>query len=151
MSRVLRDTDTAAPTSMGPLLASTPKLHYSQVAMSADVQELGAERRRFPRVKAPMFCRPAHRRLPRREVVDVGVGGMRVYSDEPHQVGSKFEVEMFLAEGETITCLTEVVWIRKVEGGDPAPYDLGLSFLHIPPKGRDLLLQALEAGVPLEP
>lgn len=110
----------------------------------------GAERRRFPRVKAPIYCRPAHRRLPRREVVDVGLGGMRVYSDDPFQVGSRFEVEMFLPNGKSVTCLTEVVWIRKLENADPAPFDVGLSFLHVPEEGRELLGEVLDCAEPLE-
>lgn len=109
-----------------------------------------AERRRFPRVKAPIYCRPAHRRLPRREVVDVGLGGMRVYSDEPVSVGTRFEVEMFLPSGESVTCITEVVWIRKLTPPAPAEYDVGLSFLHVPEQGRILIAKVLEAEPPDE-
>lgn len=76
---------------------------------------------------------------------------MRVYSDEPYQVGSRFEVELFLGSGNSVTCVTEVVWIRKIEGGQPAAYDLGLSFLHVPRQGLEQLRKALEDGVPLEP
>jgi hypothetical protein len=102
----------------------------------------GDDRRRFPRVKAPIYCRPAHRRLPKRQVVDVGLGGMRVYSDEPFEKGAKFEVELFLPDGESVTCLTEVVWIRGLPAG-PAKYDIGLTFLHVPEDARDRLAQVL--------
>lgn len=115
--------------------------------MSADASNSSAaERRRFPRVKAPIYCRPAHRRLPRREVLDVGLGGMRVYSDDAHKVGARFEVEMFLPSGESLTLLTEVVWIRKLDAGEPAEYDVGLAFLHVPEEARDELGKVLESA-----
>lgn len=106
--------------------------------------EDGDDRRRFPRVKAPIYCRPAHRRLPKRQVVDVGLGGMRVYSDEPFDVGAKFQVELFLPDGESVACLTEVVWIRELSAGAPAQYDVGLAFLDVPADARDRLREVLE-------
>lgn len=105
-----------------------------------------AERREFPRIQAPIYCRPAHRRLGRRKVVDVGLGGMRVYSDEPFTLGARFEVELFVADGASITCLTEVMWTRPVPGGQPAPFDVGLKFLHVPEEGYAKLTALLEAS-----
>lgn len=90
------------------------------------------DRRKFPRVKAPVYCRPARRRLPRRQVIDMGLGGMRVYSDEAFKVGARFEVDLFLPDASTIATLTEVVWIRELEADAPAKYDVGLQFLDVP-------------------
>lgn len=106
----------------------------------------GAERREFPRIQAPIYCRPAHRRLRRRKVVDVGLGGMRVYSDEAFDVGARFEVELFMSDGDSVNCLTEVCWVRPVPGGQPAPYDIGLKFLHVPEAGYAKLSALLEAS-----
>lgn len=97
------------------------------------------ERRQFPRVAAPMYCRPAHRRLlwRRKKVVDVGVGGMRVYSDDPYEKGHRLEIDLLDADGdEFVTCLTEVVWIRELPPNSPARYDVGLRFLEIPAAAR---------------
>ncbi len=105
----------------------------------------GAERREFPRIQAPIYCRPAHRRLRRRKVVDVGLGGMRVYSDEAFGIGARFEVELFMSDGDSVNCLTEVCWVRPVPGGHPAPYDIGLKFLHVPEAGYAKLSALLEA------
>jgi Tfp pilus assembly protein PilZ len=108
------------------------------------------DRRQFPRVAAPMYCRPARRRLlRRRQVVDVGLGGMRVYSDDPYALGDKLEIDLFSADGDDyVTCLTEVLWIREIPGGTPARYDVGLRFLEIPATARamieDLVARALE-------
>jgi c-di-GMP-binding flagellar brake protein YcgR len=97
-----------------------------------------------------MYCRPARRRLlRRRKVIDVGLGGMRVYSDDAYEGGDRLEIDLLNADGEEfVTCLTEVVWIREIEGGQPARFDVGLRFLDIPPAARamieSLVSQALE-------
>ena len=78
--------------------------------------------------------------LRRRKVVDVGLGGMRVYSDEEFEIGRRMEIDLLLADGDDfVTCLSEVVWIRAIPGGSPAPYDVGLRFLDVPPKARQML------------
>lgn len=88
-----------------------------------------------------MYCRPARRRLlRRRQVIDVGLGGMRVYSDDPFGLGDRLEIDLLSAEGDDfVTCLTEVVWIREIEGGHPARYDVGLRFLEIPAAARAMI------------
>lgn len=101
------------------------------------------ERREFPRVQAPIYCRPAHRRLRKRKVVDVGLGGMRVYSDDPFEIGARFEVELFLPDETTVDCLTEVMWIRPIPGGEPAAFDVGLRFLSVPSDARNRLAAVL--------
>lgn len=113
--------------------------------MDTDGNSGGDERRRFPRLNAPVYFRPAHRRLPRRQVVDVGLGGMRVYSDEIIAVGSRLEVELFLPDASSVTCLTEVVWVRPLPADAPARFDIGLSFLDIPGDARDQLEQLLDS------
>jgi PilZ domain-containing protein len=104
------------------------------------------ERRKFPRLNAPLYFRPARRRLPRRQVVDVGLGGMRVYSDEPLNLGARFEIELFLPDRTSVDCLTEVVWVKPIEGGNPAPFDIGLQFLDVPPDALEQLRALLEKG-----
>jgi hypothetical protein len=78
--------------------------------------------------------------------VDLGLGGMRVYSDDPLKIGARFEVELFLPDTSSITCLTEVVWIRQLPAGSPATYDVGLQFLDVPPDALDQIGALLEAG-----
>jgi hypothetical protein len=84
--------------------------------------------------------------LPRRQVVDLGLGGMRVYSDEPLKIGARFEVELFLPDSSSVTCLTEVMWIRELPSGSPAAYDVGLHFLDVPPDALEQIGALLEAG-----
>lgn len=75
----------------------------------------------------------------------MGLGGMRVYSDEAFKVGARFDVELFFPDASSITCLAEVVWIRDLEPGSPAAYDVGLQFLHIPAAKQERLRELLEA------
>ncbi len=96
------------------------------------------ERRKYPRLNAPLYFRPARRRLPRRQVIDVGIGGIRVYSDEALSIGARFEIELFMPDQTSLTCLTEVMWVRSIEGG--------LQFLDVPPEALEQLRSLLSAG-----
>ena len=104
------------------------------------------DRREFRRVSAPIYCRPAHRRLRKRQVIDVGLGGLRVYSDEAFDIGARFEVELFMPSGDSISCLTEVMWIRPIDGNDPAAFDIGLKFLQVPESAHSRLSTLLNAA-----
>lgn len=104
------------------------------------------ERRKYPRLNAPLYFRPARRRLPRRQVIDVGIGGIRVYSDEALSIGARFEIELFMPDQTSLACLTEVMWVRSIEGGQPAAYDIGLQFLDVPPEALEQLRSLLAAG-----
>jgi hypothetical protein len=106
--------------------------------------ESSDDRRKFTRINVPLYFRPARRRLPRRQVVDIGLGGARVYSDEPLAVGARFEIELFMPDNTSLTCLTEVVWARAIEGGDPAAFDIGLQFLDVPPAAIEQLQALLD-------
>ena len=78
--------------------------------------------------------------------MDLGVGRMRVYSDDPLKIGARFEVELFLPDSSSVTCLTEVMWIRELPPGSPAVYDVGLQFLDVPPDALDQIGALLETG-----
>ena len=69
-------------------------------------------------------------------MVDIGLGGVRVFSDEPFRVGERLEVELFLPDGESVECLAEVMWLRTPPAGTPAQYDVGLMFLDLPDPTR---------------
>ena len=44
-------------------------------------------RRKFKRVKADILCRSAPFSLSRKPIQDIGIGGLRVYSDEKQKIG----------------------------------------------------------------
>lgn len=74
----------------------------------------------------------------------MGLGGMRVYSDEPLSLGARFEIELFLPDRTSVDCLTEVVWVKPIDGGSPANFDIGLQFLDVPPDALEQLKTLLE-------
>ncbi len=110
----------------------------------ADVQP---ERRKYKRLNAPVYCRPlgrsmsASQEIPRLEVGDVSLGGIRVFTDDRHKVGDRLELELWLPDGEGITLDTTVVWVDELPNADPARYEVGLKFVDV--SANDL--QRLEA------
>ena len=89
------------------------------------------ERRQFPRVRAPIFCRPTGMRLHRGgETQDIGLGGARVFADEAVRPGTPLELELLLPEG-SIVCKAVVAWIEPLPAGAPARFDIGLRFTEV--------------------
>ena len=52
-----------------------------------------------------------------------------------------------MPDQSSVTCLTEVMWVRPIEGGQPAAFDIGLQFLDVPAEGLEQLRTLLAAGV----
>lgn len=78
----------------------------------------------------------------------MSMGGLRVYSDEPFKTGARMEIDLFPpdGDGDFVTCLTEVVWIKEIPGGNPANYDVGLQYLDVPPEAQALLAKIVDEG-----
>ena len=109
-----------------------------------------AERRRYPRLAAPVIYRPAGLRLfhhRRSTAGDIGAGGMRVYSDEGLHLGERLELELLLPDHRWIRVWVRVVWVTPADGVE-ANYELGLQFTDIADQDRQRLASVLadEAG-----
>jgi PilZ domain len=90
------------------------------------------DRRRFPRLKVPVFCRPAGLRFHGAgQAVDIGLGGARVFADERVPVGTHFELELLLPDSSAIVCKAVVAWIEALPAGSQASFDLGLRFTDV--------------------
>jgi len=90
------------------------------------------DRRQYPRVNAPVFCRPVGKPLfGRRRAADVSLGGMRLYADEAPSTGDRLELELFLPDQSELTCRVEVVWVEGLPEGAPARFDVGVKFVEI--------------------
>ena len=104
------------------------------------------DRRKFRRIHAPVYCRPAGLKIlsKHEETRDVSRGGVRVYSDEKLAVGDRLTMELFLKEvqGEVIF-QAQVVWIEALPAGSPARYDVGLKFVSLEPEAEALLARVL--------
>jgi hypothetical protein len=92
-----------------------------------------ADRRQFPRIKAPVFCRPAGLRFHNTgETLDISLGGARVYSDDETAPGTPLELELVFSDSSSVVCRAEVVWIERLPNGGPARFDVGLRFTELP-------------------
>jgi Tfp pilus assembly protein PilZ len=104
-----------------------------------------SERRQFKRLHAPVLCRPLGAALVsqnEREVQDISVGGVRVFTDDAHKVGEHLELELFLPEGEAVTLDTQIMWIDALGADAPAKFEIGLRFIDLSPADR-LRLEAV--------
>jgi len=100
------------------------------------------ERRKFRRVRAPVYCRPAGRlALLRYETKDICVNGIRVLSDERHEPGEHIDLELLLPSREFLSLTARVVWIFP---GDKARWEIGLCFVNTIPEKMALLELILE-------
>ena len=94
------------------------------------------DRRKFRRLKTPVFYRPVGLSLLRRlrgkedreRAVDISLGGVRIYSDDELQVGSRLELDLFLPDDTTLATKAVVVWVHPMPEGSPARYDVGVRF-----------------------
>jgi len=103
------------------------------------------DRRKFQRVNAPVFCRPlGHSLFGRRRAVDVSLGGLRVYADDPPDAGDRLELELFLPDDSEVVCTVEVVWVDELPEGSPARYDVGVKFVTIDAADRQRLSTVLK-------
>ena len=102
------------------------------------------DRRQFPRLKAPVFCRPAGLRFHNTgETLDISLGGARVYSDDETAPGTPLELELVFSDNSSIVCRAEVVWIERLPDGAPARFDIGLRFTELPADAAGRLAQVL--------
>ena len=103
------------------------------------------DRRKFQRVDAPVFCRPIGQPLfGRRKAVDVSLGGLRIYADDPPKAGDRLELELFLPDQTELMCTVEVVWVDDLPDGSPARHDVGVKFVFIHPVDRERLQTVLK-------
>jgi hypothetical protein len=113
--------------------------------LAADGANVDDERRRFRRIQAPIFCRPAGvKLLQKREPIDLSLGGLRIYSDERFPLGETLKLEVFATDASpSVTFTAEVVWMTELPPGSPAKFDLGLKFTQLDPAGLKLLTTVL--------
>ena len=102
------------------------------------------DKRRFPRVKAPVLYRPIKILGPRRRIFDISPGGVRIYSDEQLKEDAQLELELFLPNGQTIIATARVVWIKRLPPDEDARFDVGLEFTSLPDNATQELKYVLD-------
>lgn len=101
------------------------------------------DRRKYRRVNAPVFIQPVGP-LQRHTLRDVSLGGLRSYSDEPHEIGERLQLELLLPDKSSLTVLVEVAWVNELPDDSPAKYDIGLRYIDIEPEEIDRLSVVLK-------
>ncbi len=107
-----------------------------------DRTELG--RRRFPRLKTPVFYRPSSTFGTSRQASNLSLGGVRVYSNKPLKENELLDIELALPNGKSVAASARVIWIMVLPPGSNALYDVGLEFTHIPPESLQELKSYLD-------
>jgi hypothetical protein len=79
----------------------------------------------------------------RRQPVDVSLGGVRIFSDQPMQIGELLKMEFFTLGARPVTFTAEVVWIEPMDANACARFDVGLRFLHLDPDALGMLVSVL--------
>jgi hypothetical protein len=89
-----------------------------------------SDRRRYPRLQAAVFCRPAGVGLfhEKPNTRNLSLGGARIFSDEEFKTGHRLELDVVLPSGEFLRCWAEVMWVTSREPDGDAKYDVGLRF-----------------------
>lgn len=103
-------------------------------------------RRQFPRVKAPIYFKNTRLFSPKIPVVDIGLGGMRVFSDDGFKVGEVLDIELYLPNRESIDVTVRVVWLALLGQDAPAKFDVGLQILEVKDDRLHMLAQVLDGG-----
>jgi c-di-GMP-binding flagellar brake protein YcgR len=114
------------------------------------------DRRKFRRLKAPVFYRPVGlsflRRLrgkdDREQAIDISLGGVRIYSDDELKVGSRLELDLFLPDDTTLATKAVVVWVHELPSGGPAKYDVGVRFDEMDDSDQQRLSHVLDEEGP---
>ncbi len=90
-----------------------------------------SDRRRFSRVKAPVYYRPTSLFGTNSQASNISLAGIRIYSNKPLKKGQALEIELLLPNGNSLKAIVRVVWINALPPGSEALYDVGLEFLNI--------------------
>jgi hypothetical protein len=109
----------------------------------------GNDRRRYPRLNAPLYARPARlRKLGEQgqQVLDASLGGVRIFSDEKYTENDPLELDLFLRDGTSVQCMARVAWtkdLRKLASKPVARFEVGLAFIDVQPDALELLKTVL--------
>lgn len=110
----------------------------------------GIDKRRYPRLKARVLYKPAKLIGQKRQVPDISLGGMRIFSFKYYPVGATLHIELSLPSGQTSVAVTRVVWVEAYPKDSEAPYDLGLEFTHLAFSAAQELKSVLGGSSPSE-
>lgn len=76
------------------------------------------------------------------KIENIGLGGILMESNDPLDIGRKLSLEIIRSENKSIKVLGRVVSCRTVKG-PPEGYDIGIEFLEMPDKDREMLREVI--------
>jgi hypothetical protein len=102
------------------------------------------DRRRYPRVIAPVFFREPRVFTKKQRISDLSLGGVRIFSDQRLYIRECLELEFFLPDGSTVAAKAKVVWIKDMPPGSEAVYDVGMEFVELGEDEKEKLKTVLK-------
>ena len=96
--------------------------------------EIYTKRRLFPRFKVETYFRPSHPFAQKQQILDIGLGGMRVYGNKAPRVGKEMDIKLFLPNEKIIDVRVRIAWVNALPPGSEAPYDIGYEFVDLSPE-----------------
>lgn len=102
------------------------------------------ERRRFPRLKVPVLFHSAKIEEEVSPTYNLGIGGVRIYSNRYLKKGKQLEIELCFPKGNSVAATVRVVWTKVLPSGSDAAFDIGLEFIDLPPAAIDEIKGVLE-------
>ena len=102
------------------------------------------DRRRFPRLKVPVLFRSVKIEEEKSPTTNLGLGGVRVYSNRYLKKGKQLEIELCFPKGNSIVAAVRVVWTKVLPSGSDAAFDIGFEFINLPSSAMEELKEVLE-------
>ncbi len=113
----------------------------------------GFDKRKFPRInvnlEASISCKNTNTKS-KAFALNIGIGGISLYSDKKYSLYDQIEIEFtipLLAKNYTISCAGQVMWVVKTVRGTQETYDIGIEFLNLKVKDKQLIERYIESIV----
>ena len=97
------------------------------------------ERRQYPRLNVPVLFRSSSKEEEACPTHNLGLGGVRIYSNRYLKKGKNLKIELCLPDRDTIAADVRVVWIKVLPADSEAAFDVGLEFIDLPPEAAEKL------------
>jgi hypothetical protein len=98
--------------------------------------------RQAPRLKAPIYYGIVSQPSSQEPVVNISLGGTRIYSNQELTIGEQFDLDLILPDETMLPCRVRVVWQHLLPAESGTKYEIGLRFVDL---SDDTLHQLAEA------
>lgn len=108
------------------------------------------KRRLFPRFKVETYFRPSHPFGQKQQILDIGLGGMRVHGNKPIRLGKEMDIKLFLPNEKIMYVRVRIAWVNTLPPGSEALYDIGYEFIKLSPETHGELKSMLKDAPAVE-